>query len=178
MKRLYDSEDGQRTMLSLLMVVIGLVLALWPGHVMTTAMTILGIALLIGGGIILYNWYKWRNLRPEPLRLIEGILLLLAGLFVLARPKFLISIIPFGVGAVVLVNGIINLLQALDQRRRLYNRWTTSLTLAILTMVLGFLMILNPFSTMEVLVTAIGIISIYNGASNLLIDLGYRRMYR
>ena len=82
------------------------------------------------------------------------------------------------VGGLVLLNGIVNLAQALDQKRRYYNRWVFSLAMAILTIVLGGLIMLNPFSTMEMLVVAIGIIIIYNGVSNLLIELGYRKIYR
>ena len=178
MKQLFYSEDSHRTILSLLMVIIGLVLVFWPGHVMTTAMTILGIAMLIGGGVLLFSWYRTRRLSYIPVRLVEGILLALAGLFVLMKPKFLISIIPTIVGLFVVVNGIWNLLQALDQKKKLYNRWPASMTMAILTLVLGVLILFNPFSTMQVLVIAIGIVCIYNGASNLFIDSGYQRMFR
>ena len=178
MKRIYYGDDSHKALLSLLMIVIGLVLALWPGHVMTTAMTVLGIALLAGGGILILSWYKKKAQGVSVLRLGEGIAMALGGLFVLARPKFLITIIPFAVGALVLVNGIINLTQALEQRRKLYNRWTVSLTMAILTIVLGLLVLLNPFSTMEVLVVTIGVVFIYNGASNLFIDAGDRNFYR
>ena len=48
----------------------------------------------------------------------------------------------------------------------------------ILTIVLGVLIMFDPFSTMEMLVVAIGVIIIYNGVSNLLIELGYRRIYK
>ena len=82
------------------------------------------------------------------------------------------------VGGLIALNGFFNLAQALDQRREQYTRWTASLAMAILTIVLGLLIVFNPFSTMEMLVVAIGIIIIYNGVSNLLIELGYRRMNR
>ena len=98
------------------------------------------------------------------------------GIVVLAAPKFLISIVPFAVGVVVLVNGIVNLAQALDQRRMGYGRWSFSLALAVLTIVLGVLVICNPFSTMEMLVMAIGIVVAYNGLSNLWIESRYRKL--
>ena len=41
---------------------------------------------------------------------------------------------------------------------------------------LGLLVILNPFSTMEMLVMAIGVVIIYNGASNLWIESRYRKL--
>ena len=53
-----------------------------------------------------------------------------------------------------------------------------ALALAVLTMVLGLLIMFNPFSTMEMLVVAIGGVSIYNGASNLFIEAGYRKLFK
>ena len=178
MKRFFYRADNYGIVLSVLMILIGLLLAIWPGHVMTTAMKILGIALLVGGGLLIYSWYSGRNRDSSVITLSEGIVLALAGILVLVAPKFLISIVPLAVGGLIALNGFFNLAQALDQRREQYTRWTASLAMAILTIVLGLLIVFNPFSTMEMLVVAIGIIIIYNGVSNLLIELGYRRMNR
>ena len=178
MKDFLYRADNHGVLLSILMIVLGLLLILWPGHVMTTAMTILGIALLVGGGLLIYSWYAARNLNSNVITLTEGILLAVAGLVVLVAPKLLISIVPFAVGAMIALNGIFNLAQAFDQRRESYAHWAASLAMSILTVVLGLLILFNPFSTMEMLVVAIGVIVIYNGISNLLIELGYKRIYR
>lgn len=178
MKDFFYRADNHGILLSILMIVIGLLLALWPGHVMTTALTILGIALLIGGALLIYSWYNGRNNDASVITLAEGIVFVVAGLVVLIAPRFLISIVPFAIGALITLNGIFNLAQALDQRKSNYHRWKASLVMAVLTIVLGLLIVLNPFSTMEMLVVAIGVIIIYNGVSNLLIELGYRNIYR
>lgn len=178
MKDFFYRADNHGVLLSIVMIVLGLLLALWPGHVMTTALTILGIALLVGGALLIYSWYNGRARSSSVITLSEGILMVVAGLVVLIAPKFLISIVPFVVGALITLNGVFNLAQSLDQRRWNYSRWTMSLVVAILTIVLGVLIMLNPFSTMESLVMAIGIIIIYNGISNLLIELGYRKIYK
>jgi len=178
MKDFFYRADNHGILLSVLMIVIGLLLAIWPGHVMTTALKILGIALLVGGGLLIYAWYSGRNRDSSVITLAEGIVLAVAGLVVLLAPRFLISIVPFAVGALITLNGIFNLAQAFDQRRVSYSRWNLSLAMAILTIVLGLLILFNPFSTMEMLVVAIGVIIIYNGVSNLLIELGYRKIYK
>ena len=178
MKDFLYRADSHGVLLSILMIVIGLLLVIWPGHVMTTALTILGIALLAGGALLIYAWYSGRNRSSSVITLAEGIAFAVAGLVVLIAPKFLISIVPFAVGALIALNGIFNLAQAFDQRREQYDRWTMSLAMAILTIVLGLLVMFNPFSTMEMLVVAIGVIIIYNGVSNLLIELGYRKIYK
>lgn len=178
MKGFFYRADNHGVLLSVLMIVIGLLLALWPGHVMTTALKILGIALLVGGGLMIFSWYNGRSRDSSVITLSEGIVLAIVGLVVLVAPKFLISIVPFVVGALITLNGIFNLAQAFDQRKAAYDRWTVSLAMAILTIVLGILIMFDPFSTMEMLVVAIGVIIIYNGVSNLLIELGYRRIYK
>ena len=178
MKDFLYRADNHGVLLSILMILIGLLLVFWPGHVMTTALKILGFALLIGGALLIYSWYSGRGRDSSVITLAEGIVMAVAGLIVLIAPKFLISIVPFCVGAVITLNGIFNLAQAPDQRKANYNRWTASLVMAILTIILGLLILFNPFSTMEMLVVAIGIVIIYNGVSNLLIELGYRRIYR
>ena len=86
------------------------------------------------------------------------------------------SIVPVAVGIVVAVNGVINLAQALDLKREGYDRWPGSLALAVLTIVLGLLVVFNPFSTMEMLVMALGIVILYNGVSNLWIESRYRKL--
>lgn len=178
MKDFFYRADNHGVLLSVLMIILGLVLAIWPGHVMTTTLTILGIALLIGGALLIYSWYSGRTRISSVITLAEGIVMLVAGLILLISPKFIISIVPFCVGTVITLNGIFNLAQALDQRKANYSHWVSSLAMAILTIVLGVLILFNPFSTMEMLVVAIGIIIIYNGVSNLLIELGYRKIYR
>lgn len=178
MKRFFYSEDNHGLWLSILMILIGLILVIWPGHVMETAMTILGVALVIGGGLLIFSWYRGRPRSSSVVTLAEGIVMALMGLAVLLAPRFLINLIPTIVGILVLLNGILNLAQALDQRRETYNRWTSSLVLAILTILLGLIILFNPFSTMEMLVIAIGVVIIYNGISNLIIEAGYRKLYR
>lgn len=178
MKDFFYRADNHGVVLSILMIVLGLVLAIWPGHVMTTALTILGIALLVGGGLMIFSWYRGRGRNASVITLAEGIVFAIAGLIVLVAPRFLISIVPFAVGACITLNGIFNLAQAFDQRKARYDRWNMSLAMGILTVVLGVLIMLNPFSTMEMLLVAIGVIIIYNGVSNLLIELGYRKIYK
>ena len=176
MNRYLNPQDRHGLLLSVLMIIVGLVLVLWPGGVMTTALAVVGIALLIGGIVCVVSWYRGRDRDVSFLTLAQGILMAIGGVIVLTSPKFLISIIPFVVGVIVLINGIVNLAQALVQRRMGYDRWALSMAMAVLTIVLGLLVMCNPFSTMEMLVMAVGIVIIYNGVSNLWIESRYRKL--
>ena len=174
--RYYTHDTRYNTLISILMIVLGLLLLFWPGHVMTTAVKIVGIALLIGGAITAFSWHRGRGAGVGIIRLAEGILMAVGGLVLLFAPKLLISILPVLLGLVIIVNGGINLIQALDLRRQGYSRWGFSMALAVLTILLGLLILFNPFSTMEMLVAAIGGIILYNGISNLWIESRYRNL--
>ena len=172
----YDHDSRYNTLISILMIVLGLLLLFWPGHVMTTAVKIVGIALLVGGAITAFSWHRGRGAGVGIVRLAEGILMAVGGLVLLFAPRLLISILPVLLGLFIIVNGGINLMQALDLRSQGYSRWGVSLALAALTILLGLLILFNPFSTMEMLVAAIGGIIFYNGISNLWIESRYRNL--
>ena len=71
-------------------------------------------------------------------------------------------------GLFVIFDSISRVQNALDLRRCGYSSWKSFLLLPVLSVVLGVIMILNPFGTMETLVMAIGIILIVEGSINLI----------
>ena len=76
---------------------------------------------------------------------------------------------------IIVLNGLANLAQALDLKRVSYTRWQWPLALAVLTVLLGVLVILNPLKPIEWAVMGIGLVLIFNGATNLWIGSRYRK---
>ena len=176
MKKLLTRWARRGVLFSILMIALGAVLFVWPGHTLELATKLVGAGLLAAGVIAGIQWYRDRHVVGNSyINLATGILLEILGVIVLTAPGLIVSILPVCVGLMILVNGIVNLAQALDLRRAGYSLWTVSFIMAVLTLVLGALIALNPFSTMEVLVMAIGIILVYNGVTNLWIGSRYRK---
>lgn len=171
-------DDSFNLLTSIVMILLGLVMLLWPRRVMSTFMTILGFALLAGGAMSIWSWSRSRALDMSVMTLAQGIALAAAGLLMLLAPRKFISLIPIVVGIAVLLNGILNLAQAVDLRRMGYPNWHVSLVLALLTLLFGMVIIARPFKTMEMLVAGIGVALLYNGISNLWIESRYRSMYK
>lgn len=163
-------------LLSILMVVLGAVMFLWPGKSLELVARILGIGLLVMGAISAFTWYRERHkVSANYMTLAIGILMALLGVIVLAAPKGVVSMLPRLVGIAIIINGIVNLAQAMDQRRTGMEKWTVSLIMAILTIALGAFIALHAFGVMKTAVMAIGGILIYNGVSNLWIESRYRK---
>ena len=79
-----------------------------------------------------------------------------------------VSILPIVFGLFVIFDAIGRVQNALDLRRCGYDSWKGFLFLPVLSVVLGVVLVINPFGAMETLVMAIGIILIVEGAINLL----------
>ncbi len=172
----FEKFRKNNTLLSILMVVLGLVLIIWPGKTLTLAARILGIALLVGAAVSGFSWYRERGKSGESFTsLATAILCLVVGLIVLIATKGVISLLPKLIGAFVLVNGVINLVQALELRNAGQSSWTSSLVMAILTILLGAFLVFFSFSAMQVAVMAIGGVFVYNGVSNLWIESRYKK---
>ena len=79
------------------------------------------------------------------------------------RAEAVISIIPIILGIVILLSGIVKFQQAIDLARMKVSRWSTVLATALLNVILGAVVILNPFSTVTTLLQLVGIGLIYSG---------------
>ena len=172
----FERFSRNNAILSVLMVVTGLVLVIWPGKSLEVAMTVLGVALLIGAAGSAISWYRDRHVVGQGyVMLALAILCLVAGIVVLAAPRGLIALLPRLAGIAIIVNGIVNLAQALDLRRAGGIGWTTSLGIAVLTILGGIVVVSNAFGIAKSIAVILGAVLVYNGASNLWIESRYRK---
>jgi uncharacterized membrane protein HdeD (DUF308 family) len=92
----------------------------------------------------------------------------IAGLVILVRPQIILNIYPIAMGIIIAVDGLGNLFQALSMKRRENSHWKPMLILACITILLGIIIVLNPFSTLNALTSVIGIVLAYDGVTRFL----------
>ena len=172
MKNRFESFSRNNTLLSILMILLGIALLIWPGKTLELAAKILGIGLLVGAVISGVSWFRER---ANFASLAVGIVCLILGLVMLIAPQGVIKLVPKLIGAAVTLNGILNFAQALDMRKR-GGEWLAPVIMAVLTMVAGLFLIFFAFGAMKAAVMVIGGVTIYNGVSNLLIENQYRKV--
>ena len=151
---------------SILLIVLGAILVIKPGAMMTSFVRLVGTAGLAYGLYSLFISKKravWSTLDTG-----AAILLALAGLFLLISPQTIINILPTAGGIMIILTGAYNTLKALDARQyKVDKSWQMSLLLAAVTVVLGIVILTHRFGTMELLVRILGGVLIYNGLSSL-----------
>ena len=148
-------------LMSALYLGLGVFLLMKPTTALNIVCYALGAVVLACAAVQLIRYFVVeRGVFQSQLTLISGIICLALGAFLILRSDIVVSILPIVFGLFVIFDSISRVQNALDLRRCGYCSWKS--------LVLGVIMILNPFGTMETLVMAIGIILIVEGSINLL----------
>ena len=145
--------------IDVIIVILGIFLISNPAVGLESALTLIGVLLLVSG---IYSIIKF-IMNPKSIfkfELIYGILSIIAGSFAMFRPFAVASLIVILVGIWLIVTSLIKLSLALELRKFKEDSWIFDLAVAILTLVLGVLLLINPFSGYIVLSTYVGIMII------------------
>ncbi len=164
---MFDMFRRQNFMYSLLSVIFGLILVLYPGHTLNLMVSVVGWGLLIMGILALIGFITgWRNYQTFAVAAVG----LVIGIWIMVKPSFFVSIIPFIVGLLIFINSCTSAYQTVKSAKNGYAKWGRNLVVAIIGAVLGVLIMINPFATAGVVVTIAGIGMIYSGIMGLLIS--------
>ena len=157
-----------QVLLAILMIVMGVILIVWPSPVLSVVISMLAVALILGGAISVIGWFRSgeRNVVSYS-RLGSGLIAVIAGILIFSQPLQVASLFPILIGMIILVTGIINVFQTLELKRAGYPRWLALLILAFITIICGIVFITQPISALEIPVIAAGIILVYDGVASL-----------
>ena len=156
-------------LMSVLYLGLGIFLLMRPSTALNVVCYALGGVVLVCAAVQLVRYFVVeRGIFQSQLTLISGVICLALGAFLIFRSDIVVRILPIVFGLFIIFDSLGRIQNALDLRRCEYPSWKGFLLLPVLSVVLGVIMILNPFGTMETLVMAIGIILIIEGAINLL----------
>lgn len=159
--------------LSVIYLALGLVLLCWPDRVLGMICMLIG-SLVAGTGVVqLVRFFIARErLFFAPLTLIGGLVSLGLGAFLLLRSDVILTALPLVFGLFVVFDSVVRIQNALELRRCGYNSWKGIFGMGLISVVLGLVVLFNPFATVQALVMGIGIILIIEGGLNLL-SIGY-----
>ena len=168
---LYMIKELKKNMilLAVFYLILGIILVLFPegsGY---------AICYLIGGLTIIYGIFHLvlyqRTKSPfvtYRYDLVQGIIGLAIGIYVIIVPEILIETLPVVLGVVVMIDSIVKIQNAWDLKRMGYDRWWLVMIGALVTLVFGLLMVFYPFTVYLSVIVFVGISLIVNGVSDLI----------
>ncbi|OUN20791.1 hypothetical protein B5G34_13770 [Flavonifractor sp. An82] len=154
--------------LSVLYLLLGVVLLLWPTLVMDIISYAFGAILLLYGLFAIMGFYRSEDRRGGAfLGLFLGIVAAAVGAIMVLYPPLIQSIIPVILGLYIAIDGLLSVKRTLELQRMDYARWNVNLILSVISAALGIFVVFHPLLTEAALFRVIGVVLIYAGGSDL-----------
>lgn len=152
------------TVVSVVFILLGLAMIIWPETSQLTICYILG-ALLLGYGLYRIVMYFVKKTVPEPFQfgLAMGIFCSVLGFFLLVRAKTVVAILAVIIGIAVIVDSIFRIQTALDIRKLGGTHWLQLFIVALVVLALGMLLLFNPFAAVTTAVIIAGVTLVVDG---------------
>ena len=157
---------------SVVLLALGLFLAIWPNAAVTIVVRAAAVAVMIYGTLRLISGLgnKERTLAQDTQLIING-LIILGGFILFWLPGVIKNLIPQALALVILALGIISLLSVLNSRDNGDTRWKAKLVLPVISIIGGLFILLNSDFVANTGIRIVGIFLVYQGASQLFLDV-------
>ena len=165
-------------LLALLYIVLGVVLILFPATSLNLACLLIGAVTLLYGVVRIFGYTRAGEGEASRLELAFGIVLAALGVFLLACPQLLVSLIPIALGAYLLVDSFSAIKRSLEWKALGFSRWWVSFLVSLVLALFGLVMILRPFTLVANLVVFIGVGFLFDGVFTLVQLIVNERAFR
>lgn len=156
MKDMLKKTTNKNMITSIIILLFGIFIFIKPDTTVKTISFLLGIILLISGINNIVGAFNNKE-SINDLNIAIGIIIIVASLVLFFNPTIIASIIPLIVGIYMIISSAFKL-QYLYSLKSLTNKWDTSVVIiAIVTLILGVLLVFNPFGGVIAITKLIGI---------------------
>ena len=163
-------------LLAVIFIALGIVLILWPGATMKTICYLLAAMLLAIGAVSLINYLR-KDISGIIYRydLVVGLCAILGGILVIVKVDKLTDLIPAVLGFLVTMSGIMKMQNSVDMLRLGHGTWHVAFAMAIVNIVAGIVLLMNPFEAAQILIMCLGIALVYSGITDLYVTISISR---
>ena len=150
---------------ALFSIVMGVILVAWPETTLDIICKAIAIILIVMGAAELVSYF-WNKITYSHSGIL-GLVVLLIGIWIFVKPQSVLSLIPIVIGVILAVHGVQDLKVAFDTKRNGYTKWWSMLLMAIISLALGIICIVNAFGMVTLTMQIIGIALVYDGISDI-----------
>lgn len=154
---------------SVLLLIFSLFLIVKPVASLNFIMILLGCITVVDGIIHIISYFSTSaELKMFSFELVQGVLGSILGFVFIFYPEMIVSFLPFIIGAWIIVEGIIKFQFSFNIRGSEFGNWIMPLCISILTIILGFAIIFNPFGTAIAITSLAGIFLLVSEILNII----------
>ena len=170
-RQLKIAKNGYIIM-SLLFVILGICLIIWPDCSLKLFCTLIGIMLIAYGCIKIVGYFsKDYYCLAFQFDLAFGILLIAVGAIIIARREQVVNLIFAIFGILTLADELFKIQMSMDAKRFGLSLWWRILVVAVLTGILGVLLLIRPFDAAEIMMILVGVSFLFEGILNLCVAI-------
>ena len=163
MKRL----KNQITITAICAIVLGLLILFMPDIALITITQILAIVILVLGVMRLASYFKNSSTSGYNGDLSIGILMVIAALFCFFKAGTVVTFITILLGFGIILEGIAKCQTAAELKRASFAHWGYLMLVAAINIILGVIVLLNPFAAGTALMIFAAIGMIFGGITDL-----------
>ena len=165
------TKPFQKAMLitSIVYLVIGLILIIWPDAARQILIYAIGAAALLYGGFRIVDFFVRKEHLSGKVQLgvALGIGCLLIGLFLMLKVSLVVTLLAAIIGVAVIVDSVLRLQIALNLRHTGGKYWLVLLITSLVTLAFGILLLFNPFTAVKVATIVAGVFLLIDGGFTL-----------
>lgn len=170
-RQLKIAKNGYIIM-ALLFVILGICLIIWPDCSLKLFCTLIGIMLIAYGCIKIVGYFsKDYYCLAFQFDLAFGILLIAVGAIIIARREQVVNLIFAIFGILTLADALFKIQMSMDAKRFGLSLWWRILVVAVLTGILGVLLLIRPFDAAEIMMILVGVSFLFEGILNLCVAI-------
>ena len=155
----FEKYQKYSLIVSALMFLLALFLIFRPLESLSTFIMLFAIILLINGIVKLIQYYRTdTQMKMMNFGLAEGILSIIAALIIMITSDGLIAFLPIMFSIWIMIQSIITIQLSMGLKLAGTKGWWLVLVLSIITLLLGMMIMFNPFATMATTTMVVGII--------------------
>ena len=145
---------------------VGLILLIFPGGSVRLISICFGVMILVQAVTMIVPNVRRRG-TPDAMsmELFFGLVLALIGAYIVIRPDSIMKILTVLIGIYVLLHGLRQVQRGLYARQMQYGSWKLQIALAAVTLLLGLVVLLDPWRAVEITFRIVGLIFIYQGVT-------------
>ena len=156
--KIIEKVKGFNYFLPIVYFVLGLLMVIFPETINDIINYIIGGLLMLFGIDYIVRYLSNNKVTTySKYSLTVGIVPIICGVFLICNPEVLVSIIPFVAGMIILMDAFEKLKHAIDLKKMNCDEWWVDLVVAILFIVFGIIVIMNPFDAAKLLIRILGI---------------------
>lgn len=164
-------------LISVLLIILSLFLIFSPNTSLNVIMIAIGLILTVNGVFHTIAYFTGpKELKMFSFELTEGVLSLIIGIIFVFNPGIINTFLSLIIGAWIILKSITSIQLSLNIRSST-NNWILMLIVSIVTLILGIVMLFNPFAT-SILVTACGIMLFIFETINIIETVSMMRFIR